>query len=158
MKLNFATFVFLGGLTASSVMAETVSCPDLATAVQVAACPSEEDLQFTFTGYCSDNARMYGKGSDVCTDYQRYRKMKNLALWESGDGAFQAYISCDLPAAAVKAAKASGISVDRKKEITRLVCTYPEGIVFTNRMRAECSVDEKVNCSADPSGCKASCQ
>jgi hypothetical protein len=30
---------------------------------------------------------------------------ENVALWKSGDGAFQGYLSCELPAAAVKAAK-----------------------------------------------------
>jgi hypothetical protein len=139
-------------------MAGTVSCPDLSAAVQVAACPTDEDLKFTFNGYCSDNKRMYEKDTDVCTDYQRYLKLKNVALWESGDGVFQAYVSCDLPAAKVKTANASGIAASRKGGITRLVCTYGDDLVFTNRTKAECRIDEKVNCSSDPLGCTAICE
>ena len=158
MKLNVAAFVLLSASALPAAMADTVSCPDLSAAAQVAACPTEEDLRFTFNGYCSDNKRMYEKDTDVCTDYGRYRQLKNVALWESGDGAFQAYVSCGLPVAGVKAAKASSIAASRKGGITRLVCTYGEGIVFTNRLKAECKVDEKVNCSTDPAGCKAMCE
>jgi len=44
-------------------IAESLACPDLAQARQVAACPTEAKLRYTFVGYCSDNARMFnGKG------------------------------------------------------------------------------------------------
>lgn len=157
MKLKLATFVLLCGSMIPAAMADTVACPDLSAALQVAACPSEEDLKFTFNGYCSDNKRMYEKDTDACTDYRRYRQMKNIALWESGDGVFQAYVSCDLPVAGVKAAKATSIAASRKSGVTRLVCNYPDGIMFTNRTRAECRIDEKANCSSDPASCKALC-
>jgi hypothetical protein len=158
MKLNVAAFVLLSASALPAAMADTVSCPDLSAAVQVAACPTEEDLKFTFNGYCSDNKRMYEKDTDVCTDYVRYLQLKNVALWESGDGVFQAYISCGMPVASVKSAKASSIATSRKGAITRLVCTYGEGIVFANRTREECRIDEKTSCSSDPAGCKAVCE
>jgi hypothetical protein len=141
-----------------AAMAEVVSCPDLSATVQVASCPTEEDLKFTFNGYCSDNKRMYEKETDVCTDYRRYRMLKNVALWESGDGAFQAYVSCDTPVGVVKAAKISSVSISRKSGISRLVCEYREGLVFTNRVRAECKFDEKSDCSVTPAGCKVICE
>ncbi|MDP2135755.1 MAG: hypothetical protein Q8J99_19300, partial [Sulfuritalea sp.] len=82
MNLKLPLFGLLCSLV-SPVWATVVSCPDLATAVQVAACPAEEELSYTFTGYCSDNSRTYKGDTDVCTDYQAYRKLKNVALWES---------------------------------------------------------------------------
>lgn len=158
MSLRLCVFALLFGPLVSSAVAATVQCPDLSAAVQVAACPSEEDLKFTFTGFCSDNARMYSKNSEVCTDFQLYRKLKNVALWESRDGDFQAYVSCDLPAAQVKEVRASALAVAKKGGITQLVCTYREGVVFTNRMRGECTVDAATNCAADAAACVANCQ
>lgn len=161
MKLSLWSFVFLcgaAGLAMSPAIAANVPCPDLSDAVQVAACPTEEELKFTFTGFCSDNARIYGKDTDVCTDYQRYRQLKNVAMWESRDGEFLAYVSCDLPVKTVKAAKASKLATVRKGSITQLICTYREGIVFTNRTKAECTVDANDRCATDPAACVAKCE
>ncbi len=148
--------LLLGLALAVPVMAATVSCPDLATAVQVAACPAEEELKYTFTGYCSDDGKAYRGDTDVCTDYQRYRKLKNVALWESADGVFNAYVSCDRSPASVKAARVSAVRVGKQGKMTQLGCGYGEGISFTWRTRAECKL-EAGNCAADPAACKASC-
>lgn len=137
--------------------AASVSCPDLATAVQVASCPAEEELKYTFTGYCSDDGKAYRGATDVCTDYQAYRKLKNVALWESADGNFNAYVSCELPATAVKAAKASTVKLAKQGRITQLVCGYGEGLNFTMRTRAECKLAAGADCRTDPAACKASC-
>ena len=137
-------------------LAATVSCPDLAKAAQVASCPSEEELKHTYTGFCSDDAKAYKGETDVCKDYQLYRKLKNVALWESGDGVFSAYVSCDLPPAAVKAAKVSGIKLARQGKINQLVCSYGEALSFSYRTREECKI-ETADCAANPSACKASC-
>lgn len=142
-------------LAANLATAETLACPSLATAVQVGTCPTEEELKYTFTGYCSDNARMYGKGDDTCTSYQNYRKLKNVVLWESADGEFHAYLSCDLPAAAVKEAKATGVAVNKQGTMTRVLCSYGEGIAFAHRTRAACKAE------AGPCAdgvCKANCE
>lgn len=136
--------------------AETLACPDPATAVQVATCPSEEELKYTYTGFCADNARIYGKDKDTCATYENYRKLKNIALWESKDGVFQAYISCDLPADTLKKLKPASIAVTRQGKLTRLACSYPEGVTFTYRTKAECKVRGDGNC-ADPAACKADC-
>lgn len=148
--------LLLGLAVAVPVMAATVSCPDLATAVQVAACPAEEELKYTFTGYCSDDGKAYRGDTDVCTDYQRYRKLKNVALWESADGVFNAYVSCDRSPASVKSAKVSAVRVGKQGKMTQLVCGYGEGLSFTWRTRAECKL-ETGNCAADPAACKANC-
>ncbi len=155
MKLKPLAAMLLLGSPLSATLAATVSCPDLATAVQVGACPAEEELRYTFTGYCSDDAKAYKGETDVCTDYQSYRKLKNVALWEAGDGAFNAYVSCDLPAATVKGARVSGVRIGKQGKMTQLVCSYGEGIRFTWRTRAECKLDVSADCPG--AGCKASC-
>ncbi len=159
MIIRLLPFALL--VAALPVAATTVACPDLAAAAQVASCPAEEELRYTFTGYCSDDGKAY-KGykeeTDVCSDYQAYRKLKNVALWESADGNFSAYVSCDRPPAQVKAAKATTIRVARQGKMTLLVCGYGDGLAFTWRTRAECKVEPGADCAANPAGCKASCE
>ena len=158
MKLNQLLVVFLLGSPLPAALAATVSCPDLAQAVQVGACPAEEELKHTFTGYCSDDAKAYKGETDVCTDYQRYRVLKNVALWESGDGVFSAYVSCDLPAAKLKGARVSAVRVGKQGKMTQLVCGYGDGLSFTLRTRAECKLEPGADCGANPASCKANCE
>lgn len=134
--------------------AETVSCPDLASAVQVMPCPPDEELRYTYTAYCADNARMYGKAADDCADFAAYRRIKNLALWEAGEGRFDAYVSCEPPAVDPKTAKLTQMTVARKGSMTHVVCNYGEGLRFTYRTKASCKVAEA--CAG--SECKASCE
>ncbi|MCK6405702.1 MAG: hypothetical protein L6Q60_06765 [Rhodocyclaceae bacterium] len=157
-----ALALFAAPLSAS---AATVSCPDLGTVVRAGSCPTEDELRFTFNGYCSDNARLYGKGTEVCTDYTAYRKMKNVVLWESRDGDFQGYVSCDLPEAQMRALKPTGIVANKEmtgergsnRSINRLMCSYGEGVVFSRRSRDECRTGSAEACRTDPASCKAEC-
>ena len=152
--------LWVSGLLAAlslSALAATVTCPDLATAVQVASCPAEDELRYTFTGYCSDSNRTYKGDTDVCTDYQRYRSLKNVALWESADGAFNGYVSCDRTPASVAAARVSAVRVARQGKQTQLVCSYGAGLSFTWRTRMECRIDGAADCAANPAACKADC-
>jgi hypothetical protein len=151
MKLLWISLAFL---SATAHAAGTVSCPDLSDAAQVATCPSEAELRYTFTGYCADNARMYDK-DPACANEKAYRQKKNVALWESRDGAFQGYVSCDLPPASVRAASVSRIAVTRAGSLTRIACTYRDGIVFTQRTRAACTVAGDGSCATGD--CKATC-
>ncbi len=66
--------------------------------------------------------------------------MKNVALWESADGAFDGYISCDLPPAQVKALKPAGMTLEKQGKLTKLVCAYDKGIRLTHRTKANCTV------------------
>lgn len=142
---------------AMPVLAEPIACPDLVTAVQVGTCPSEDELQYTFKGYCSDNARMYdAPDSNACTDYRLYRQMKNVALWEAGND-FQAYVSCDLPGERLAPLKATSIAVSRKGKLTRVICRYPEGVSFVFRTKGQCQVEGSVDCAGNPDACKAIC-
>lgn len=148
--------LFTGAVAATA--GEKLSCPDLATATPVGNCPRESDLQYTFTGYCSDDRRMYQQDTAVCTDYQEYRKLKNVVPWESADGAFMAYLSCELPADRIKAARASQVAVSRQGKITILACHYDQGITFTHRSHRECTVVGDGHCAGDPTACRASCE
>lgn len=144
--------------TALPARAGTLACPDPAQAVQVATCPSEDELRYTFNGFCGDDRRLYARDTDTCATYENYRKAKNVALWESADGAFQAYLSCDLPAGALKNLKPRAIAVSRQGKLTRVSCTYAEAIVFTHRTKAQCKAADNANCAVDPAACTVSCE
>lgn len=148
-----AALAALAGLAGA---AETLVCPDLAQIVQINACPTEEELQYTFTGYCSDNAQIYAGKTDPCVRYESYRQMKNVALWESPDGKFDGYISCDLPRSAFAGIKPAGIRMVAQGKLNKLVCAYPQGIAFTFRTKAACAVPAA--CADNPGECQAVCQ
>lgn len=137
--------------------AQTLACPDLAAAVQAGVCPTEEELRYTFTGYCSDNARMYERErtDSPCANFENYRRLKNVVLWESADGEFHAYLSCDLSAAAIRSAKPARVAVGKSGTLTRVECGYGEGIVFAHRTRAVCRVESPGPCTG--AECRASC-
>lgn len=137
------------------VRAATVSCPDPATVVQVGACPSDEELKYTFTGYCSDDAKAYKGETDVCTDFQRYRQLKNVALWESADGVFDAYVSCEAPKDALKRARFTSAKVTQQGKLTLLTCSYEQGVNFVYRTRARCTLAN--GATQSPSG-QANCE
>lgn len=152
-------FRFIVAACAATVLvpafAGEIACPDLSAAVQVAPCPGEEELRYTFNGFCGENARMFAKDTDTCVSYENYRKVKNIALWEAGGGEFQSYVSCELAPAAVKAAKAQRIGVGKAGKLTRIACEYGEGIVFAHRTRAACKVEGDGACQG--ANCKANC-
>ena len=115
------------------------------------------DDQVRFIGFCSDSARLYDGKAEACVDFATYRKLKNIALWESADGAFDAYPSCELAPDAVRAASAVRIAVERKGTITQLVCDYGGGVRFTHRTRAACRVEGAGTCDT-PEACRAVCE
>lgn len=156
MKIRFAGLLLLVGLMGSAD-AETVSCPDLSAAVQVAACPSDEELQFTFSGYCSDNARVYDKPEkQLCTDFTLYRSLKNVALWETRDGRFSGYVSCEPDRKDLRSTQPVAVTVDKQGSVTRVSCRYNTGNVFTYRSKAQC-VAGNTDCARDPAACKVEC-
>lgn len=156
MRTKLIVVLLLSGLLALPALAEGRSCPDLATAVQVAVCPSDEELKYTYVGYCGDNARLYGRDGDTCESFEHYRKAKNIALWESADGAFNAYLSCETPAETIRGAKPVRMTTERKGTLTRLLCSYTADIGFVHRTKALCKVEGVGDCNG-PGGCQASC-
>ncbi|MDP3636008.1 MAG: hypothetical protein U0989_10010 [Azonexus sp.] len=157
MKLHRVLLaVFLTTLSLAASAAPRL-CPDLAAVSQVNACPTEEELKYTYSGFCSDASKAYANQTDSCIRYEDYRVMKNVALWESADGAFDGYVSCDLPAATVKALKATGMNVETRGKLKKLVCSYPGGVNFTYRTKGACAVDNAEACASNPASCQASC-
>jgi len=159
IKPALVSLLLLSGLGASA-WAETVTCPDLATAVEVGTCPSDEELQFTFAGYCSDNARMFDKPeAQLCTDFKRYRALKNNVRYETPDGGFSGYVSCEPGAPPLARARAVKVKVDKQGSVTRFSCLYDNGVAFTYRTKGQCSLlpGAAANCARDPAACKAEC-
>lgn len=148
--------LFLTFMTLSAGAAQ-FACPDLAAARQVNACPGEEELRHTYSGFCSDDKKAYAGETDNCMRYDDYRAMKNTALWESADGSFDGYVSCDLPQARLKALKATGMKVAKQGSITKVVCNYPNGVNFTHRTKVACKVENDQACAADSAACRARC-
>lgn len=136
--------------------ATPVACPDLSRAVQVGQCPTEDELRYAFASYCSEDARMYDKGDQLCTDFAKFRAAKNIVLWESADGSFHNYLSCKVSTDQIRKAKPAGIAVARQNGMTRLVCSYQDGISFTHRTKAVCKTEGDGQCSGGD--CKASCE
>ncbi|WP_068638066.1 hypothetical protein [Thauera butanivorans] len=147
--------LLLGGALASSpAWAEPMPCPDLADAVQVAACPTDAELRYTFMGYCGDNARLYGADVITCASFDNYREVKNIAMWESADGRFSGYLSCNVAPASIHASKATRMHVERKNGLTRLICDYDNDHRLVHRTKAECTVEAE-DCSSG--NCRAVC-
>ena len=146
----------LCGVLSLPAVDERLICPDLEIAVKVGVCPTEDELKYTYTGYCADNARIYKRDNEACLDYKDYRKMKNVALWESKDGAFHAYVSCEMPEKQLRTAKAASVAVMAQGKMTRVVCGYGGELSFVHRTRAECKAEAADNCSGK--ACAATCE
>lgn len=143
-------------LASLPALASPLACPALSEAVQVNACPTDDELRHTYTSYCSDNAKAYANQTDNCVRFEDYRLMKNVAMWESADGKFDGYVSCDLPVGELKGLQSNGMKAWTQGGLTRLVCTYPKGINFTHRTRQTCTVDTA--CATDAARCNATCR
>ncbi|MCK2088567.1 hypothetical protein MXC99_10335 [Thauera aromatica] len=139
----------------ASAHATELPCPDLQEAVQVAACPTDAELRYTFMGYCADNARLYGRDVLTCASFENYRAVKNTALWESADGGFNGYLSCEVPPAQIRASQALRMKVERNKSLTRLICDYDNDHRLEHRSKAVCTV-QAADCSTE--ACRASCE
>ena len=148
--------LLLGALSVASLaQAESMSCPSLADAVQVAACPSEEELRYTFLGFCGDGARLYGSDVLTCATFENYRAAKNYAMWESADGQFSGYLSCNVEAASIRASKAQRMQAERKGSLSRLICDYENDHRLVHRTKASCKVEVE-DCSTGE--CRAVCE
>lgn len=144
-----------GALLSSPLQAADLSCPDLASAVQVAPCPSEAELRYTYNGFCSDNSRLYGRDILLCANYEDYRAAKNIALWESADGEFSGYLSCNVEPASIHASQPLTMTLQRQRGLSLLHCDYENDHRLTHRTRAQCTV-EVADCQQD--NCRARCE
>lgn len=130
---------FVLSLVSLPAMASEITCPELSAAQQVGTCASEQELKWGFTGYCSDNQRLYDKAEDTCLSEEHYKKLKDVSLWEAGE--FQGYLHCSQPAETIKASKFKHIGAIRIGAMTRVVCTYDNGLDLTYRTKAPCTIE-----------------
>ena len=151
---RFGTLALL--LAAFASHAQTLSCPRPEQLRQVNACPTEEQMRAHFNGFCSENSNAYQGKTGPCTDYQEFRRLKNTALWESADGTFDGYLSCETASPASALPRLSGVRVEKKGPITALVCQYGPDTQLTHRTRKACTVPAA--CASDPAQCQVVCQ
>lgn len=158
MKITTASLLalVLGALLASApASAESLGCPDLSAATQVAACPTDDELRYTYLGFCSDNARLYGRDVMTCATFENYREVKNTARWESADGRFDGYLSCNMAPDAIRASPAKRMHVERKGSLTRLMCDYDNDHRLVHRTKAACKIEVE-DCTSGE--CRAACE
>ncbi|MFU2487161.1 hypothetical protein [Thauera sp. WH-1] len=151
---SFLVVGLLASLFAAPAQADSHTCPALTAAVQVAACPTDQELKYTYMGFCGDNARLYGRDVLTCANFENYKEAKNTALWESADGAFSGYLSCNVTPEQIRAAKALRMGVESRNGLTRLICDYEGDHRLVYRSREKCTVSV-ADCSSGE--CKASC-
>ena len=151
---RFGTLALL--LAAFTSHAQTLSCPRPEQLRQVNACPTEEQMRAHFNGFCSENSNAYQGKTGPCTDYQEFRRLKNTALWESADGAFDGYLSCDSKNPAIGKSNLTRMLSTQKGSITSVMCLYGSDVVLTHRTRKTCTVPPA--CASDTAQCQAVCE
>lgn len=171
MIFNFRLSVFcvVAVFAAQSVWAESVyTCPDIAQAKQVGDCPSDEEMKRMFMSSCglSDTKGENPHAKGLCKNFVMFSKAKNTALWESGDGEYMGYITCDQPAAKIKAGKLIKVSLGQKGVMDRIICGYEGGAELVLRTRQTCEIPGAIiigrymgrYCSEGDKDCKAVCE
>lgn len=140
---------------------ETVTCPSLEGIKQVGSCPTEKELDQTVEAVCSDDP--------VCiASFKVVRQSKNVALWETPDGAFAGYVSCALPPGVAQTAKLEAVYMVRR-ELTGINCLYEKGIRFHQRTKQSCRLSDgreatdasgplKIDCTQDAKACVVTCR
>jgi len=144
------------------------TCPDISKSAKVGGCPSDDELKRMFSTTCgwqdTENENPHAKG--ICKNYSLFRKAKNTALWESGDGKYEGYLSCDTKENEIKASKLVKISIGQKLEWYRVICTYEGGSELVLRTRETCEIPGAKllgryigrMCEAGDKDCKAVCR
>lgn len=154
-------------VTASPAMAGTeYACPDLSQAKQVANCPSEAELKQMFRSTCGGENAPDAKEPELCDAFAEFKRQKNNALWESADGEFMGYVTCNRPAAEIKKGMAAGIGLGRRAGMTKVTCIYDGDVRLSMRTRQACTVPgmevgkrgPMPTCGPDPASCKVTCE
>jgi hypothetical protein len=143
-------------------------CPDISKSAKVGGCPSDDELKRMFRISCGwedyENDNPHSAG--MCMNFRIFKKAKNTALWESGDGRFDGYLSCDKKVSDIKASKLIKISTAPTKTMTRVICSYEGKSELVLRTHELCEVPgAKVlgrymgrECVAGDKDCKAVCR
>ncbi len=168
-RIRLTVFCLYVAFAVQPAWAESVyTCPDISNAVKVSECPSEDELVRMFSSTCGfkDTEKENPHAKGFCKNYSTFRKVKNTSLWESGDGEYMGYLSCDSTESKIKATKLVKISTGQKGAIARVICTYEGGFELALRTRGACKVPNARLlgrymgriCEAGDKECKAVCQ
>ncbi len=168
-RIRCAFFCLILLFTTQSVWAERVyTCPDISKSAKVGSCSSDDELKRMFSNTCGwhDTENDNPHASGICKNYSLFRKVKNTALWESGDGRFNGYLSCDTKENEIKASKLIKISIGQKLEWSRVICSYEGGSELVLRTRGICKIPGAKllgryigrMCEAGDKDCKAVCR
>ena len=168
-KTRLSVFCAIAILAAQPLSAESIyTCPDISQARQVADCPSHAELVHIFSSTCGSknikDENPHAKG--YCKSFDLFKQAKNTALWESADGEYLGYLSCNTPAAEIKAGKLASISLLQRGRMDKITCAYDSGAKLALRTRKNCQVPGAKpkgmqlsrDCSAGSAECKAICK
>jgi hypothetical protein len=168
-KTRLSAFAVVAVLAAQPLSAESVyACPDLSQARQVADCPSNAELEHIFSSSCGSknttDENPHAKGA--CRSFKLFKQKKNTALWESANGEYLGYVSCNTPAAEIKAGRLVSINLLQRGRMDKITCAYDSGAKLALRTRESCQVPGaqpkgeqlSLDCSADGGKCKAICK
>jgi len=144
------------------------TCPDISKSAKIGGCSSDDGLKRMFNATCGwqDTEKENPHAKGICKNYSLFKKAKNTALWESSDGKFDGYLSCDKKENEIKASKLVKISTSWKREWNRVICTYEGGSELVLRTRETCEIpDAKLlgryigrMCEVGDKNCKAVCK
>lgn len=166
-KFQLFAFCVITMLAAQPLSAESLYvCPEISKAKQVADCPPDEELKIMFLSTCGTNAKENTKAIGQCSSFDAFKQKKNTALWESEDGAFSGYVSCDLPASKIKQSKLASVGLSTHASIDKITCSYDGGAKLALRTREACAVKDGkvmgrlfgVDCREEGADCKVTCQ
>ncbi len=167
--IRLIVFCLFAVFAVQPARAESVyTCPDISNSVKVGECPSEDDLLRMFSSTCGsrDTRKENPHAKRFCKNYSMFKKVKNTSLWESGDGEYMGYLSCDSTESKIKASRLVKISVARKRVIDRVICTYEGGFELARRTRETCEIPNAKLlgrymgriCEAGDKDCRAICK
>ncbi len=168
-KFSLTVLSITAILLAQPVWAESIyTCPDITQVRQVADCPTEKALEKMFFSTCGsrDTKKENPHAKGFCKTYAMFKQVKNTALWESADGEYLGYVTCNMPAEKIKAGKLVSMSLLQRGRMDKITCSYEEGTIFTLRTRQTCTIPNakpkgmqmSMDCTADGSECKAICK
>jgi hypothetical protein len=155
-------------VTQPALAMSVYTCPDISKSAKVGGCSSDDELKRMFSVTCgwqdTKNENPHAKG--ICKNYSLFRKAKNNALWESSDGKYDGYLSCDTKENEIKASKLVKISIAQKFQLNRVICTYEGGSELVLRTRETCEIPGAKllgryigrMCEAGGKDCKAVCR
>ncbi|TVO74213.1 hypothetical protein [Sedimenticola selenatireducens] len=168
MKYSVITLIITLALTlaTSNVLAGTVLlCPDMSQAKQVGECVTEDEIKNMFKRTFGLECDPQLKDSMECEKYAEFKQKKYSALWESFDGEFMGYVTCNAPASEISNGKPSSVAISQTNGLYKITCNYQKGVSLSMRTRNVCRVGAapssavvtRASCDGDANNCKIEC-